>query len=84
MAAQVDGGQVDGVAHADEVPTPEALGLVAPRTGPTERTTTIRAEPHNGVGLADGRPVTRDLFVETSPAGEYRDFLTLPAYARMP
>ena len=70
---------------------------------------------HNGVKLADGQQVTRelverivgeemdsiresrgdafssgrwdearDLFVETSLADEYPDFLTLPAYARMP
>ena len=70
---------------------------------------------HNGVKLADGQRVTRelvekivgeemdairesrgdafssgrwdearDLFVETSLADEYPDFLTLPAYARMP
>jgi malate synthase len=70
---------------------------------------------HNGVKLADGQQVTRELverivgeemqsieqsrgdafasgrwdearslFVETSLADEYPDFLTLPAYARMP
>jgi malate synthase len=70
---------------------------------------------HNGVKLADGQQVTRelverivgeemdsirqsrgdafssgrwdearDLFVETSLADDYPDFLTLPAYARMP
>jgi malate synthase len=70
---------------------------------------------HNGVELADGQKVTRelverivaeemqsieqsrgdtfasgrwdearDLFVETSLADEYPDFLTLPAYSRMP
>jgi malate synthase len=44
-----------------------------------------RIEAARGDAFASGRwGEARDLFVETSLADEYPDFLTLPAYARMP
>ena len=42
-------------------------------------------EQSRGDAFASGRwDEARSLFVETSLADEYPDFLTLPAYARMP
>ena len=95
MAAQAEGVEVSG----PDVPRSRGradLGCAGPRcaAAPRVRRAPARAarqarrqsiEQSRGDAFASGRwDEARSLVVEASLADEYPDFLTLPAYARMP